>query len=152
VKVDRIDQAVTEMRGHRERKVKEEVEMHITADQRLTHFDSNAPANGEEPSRQQAIRQIARRRHFRIEVVMSAIGMSLLVVIWAFSEFHNASGWPTHGFSQSSGIHHVWNFWIIYPMIAWGLVLAARGWSVYGNEPISESEIKRELERQAGTR
>ena len=27
-----------------------------------------------------------------------------------------AGGWPTQGFSQSSGIPNVWNFWIIYPV------------------------------------
>jgi len=64
---------------------------------------------------------------------------------------HNAGGWPVHGFSQSSGIHEVWNFWIVYPLGAWLLVLAAHGWFVYGNKPISESEIKREVERQART-
>ena len=30
------------------------------------------------------------------------------------------------------------------------LLLAAHGWFVYGNKPVSEREIKREIERQAG--
>ena len=82
---------------------------------------------------------------------MSAIGIALLVGIWATSEYHTAGGWPTHGFSQSSGIHDVWNYWIIYPIIAWVSILAARGSRVYHRpKPISESEIKREIERQAG--
>ena len=92
------------------------------------------------------------RRHFRIEVVAAVIGMIILVIIWALSEYHNAGGWPTHGFSQSSGIHDVWNFWIIYPIGGLALILAARAWRIHGNKPISESEIKREIERQAGTR
>ena len=75
--------------------------------------------------------------------------MIILVVIWALSEYHNAGGWPTRGFSQSSGIHDVWNFWIIYPVGAWVLILAAHGWLVYGHKPMSESDIKREMERQA---
>ena len=53
---------------------------------------------------------------------------------------------------ESSGIHDVWNYWIVYPIIGLTLLLAGRGWSVYGQKPISEREIKRELERQAGTR
>ena len=60
--------------------------------------------------------------------------------------------WPTQGFSQSSGIPNVWNFWIIYPVGAWVFVTAAYSWLVYGNKPVSESEIKREMERQAGSR
>jgi len=110
----------------------------------------DAPADGEQLARQQAIKQIERRRHFHIEAVVGAVGMLLLVGIWATSEYHNAGGWPTHGFSQSSSIHDVWNYWIIYPVVGWLLILAARAWSVYGHKPISESEVKREIERQAG--
>jgi 2TM domain len=103
-------------------------------------------------ARQQAIRQIERKRRFTISTATAAVGMVLLVVIWATAEYHNAGGWPTHGFSQSSGIHDVWNLWIIYPLIAWVLATAAHAWFVYGRKPISESEVKREIERQAGER
>lgn len=112
-----------------------------------TDHSPDAPAGDDELARQQAIRQIERRRRFWISTVWSAIGMAILVVIWAATEYHNAGGWPVHGFSQSSGIHEVWNFWIAYPLGAWLLILAAHGWFVYGNKPISESEIKREIER-----
>jgi H+/Cl- antiporter ClcA len=114
--------------------------------------DQDAPVDDEQLARQQAIRQIERRRRFRISAVWSAIGMAILVAIWATAEYHNAGGWPVHGFSQSSGIHEVWNFWIVYPLGAWLLILAAHGWFVYGNKPISESDIKHEIERQAGPR
>jgi H+/Cl- antiporter ClcA len=103
-------------------------------------------------ARQQAVRQIERRRRFKISTATSAVGMALLVVIWATSEYHNAGGWPAHGFSQSSGIHDVWNFWIIYPLIAWVLLTAGHAWFIYGRRPISESEVNREIERQAGQR
>ena len=33
---------------------------------------------------------------------------------------------------------------------AWLFLTAAHGWLVYGNKPVSESEIKREMERQSG--
>jgi len=119
---------------------------------KFTATDPNVAADRDEPAREQAIKQIERRRHFHIEAVSSAVGMLLLVAIWALSEYHDAGGWPTHGFSQSSGIPNVWNFWIVYPIIGVGLILAARARSVYGHKPISENEIKREIERQAGTR
>jgi H+/Cl- antiporter ClcA len=124
---------------------------HVIHDSPTDH-SPDAPADGDQLARQQAIRQIERRRRFWISAIWSAIGMMILVVIWAVSEYHNAGAWPVHGFSQSSGIHEVWNFWIVYPLGAWLLVLAAHGWFVYGNKPISESEIKREIERQAGSR
>jgi hypothetical protein len=120
-------------------------------DDRPSEVGSSAPADSEEFARQQAIKQIQRRRGFHIEAVMSALGMCVLVAIWAISEYHNAGGWPTHGFSQSSGIHDVWNFWIIYPIVGWLLIVAGRGWFVYMRKPISENEIKHEMERQAGT-
>jgi hypothetical protein len=43
--------------------------------------------------------------------------MLILVLSWAITEYHNAGGWPAHGFRQSSGIQlasarrirlHVW--------------------------------------------
>ena len=109
-------------------------------------------ASSEQLARQQAIKQIERKRRFWASTVAAAVGMIVLVVIWATSEYHNAGGWPVNGFSQSSGIHDVWNYWIIYPLGAWVLLTAASAWFVYGHKPISESEIKREIERQAGSR
>ncbi len=108
--------------------------------------------DAEESARQQAIKQIKRRHNFHIELVVSGIGMLILVLIWAASEYHNAGGWPTQGFSQSSGIHDVWNYWIIYPIGAWVLIMAGRAWSVYGHRGITENEISKEIERQTGRR
>jgi H+/Cl- antiporter ClcA len=114
--------------------------------------DPDAPVAGEQLTRQQAIRQIERRRRFLMRAALFTLLMILLTVIWAFSEYHNAGGWPTHGFSQSSGIKNVWNYWIIYPAFVWALLTAGDAWFVYRNKPISEAEIKREIDRQAGPR
>jgi 2TM domain len=127
-------------------------------DEAPLNLGSDSPADSEQlvrqqaVARQQAIKQIERKRHFQISAVVSAVGLIFLVIIWALSEYHNAGGWPTHGFSQSSGIHDVWNLWIIYPIMGVGLLLAAQGWSVYLRKPISESQIRHETERQAGPR
>ena len=112
----------------------------------------DAPAGRDQRARQEAIKQIERRRRFWASAIWSGIGMAVLVVIWAVTEYHNAGGWPTQGFSQSSGIQDVWNFWIIYPLGAWLLITAAHAWSVFGSKPISEAEIKREMDRQAASR
>jgi hypothetical protein len=113
---------------------------------------SGAPAGPQQIARQQAIKQIERRRRFWTTTVVAGLGMLLLVVIWAIGEYHNAGGWPSNGFSESSGIYHVWNYWIIYPLIAWVLATAAHAWYVFGRTPISEGDIQREIERQAGKR
>jgi len=110
--------------------------------------DPGVPATGGQLARQQAIKQIERRRRFWVSTVAATASMILLVVIWATSEYHNAGGWPVHGFSQSSGIHDVWNFWIIYPLGVWVLLTAVGAWFVYRHRPISESDIRREMERQ----
>jgi hypothetical protein len=114
-----------------------------------TEAEPGGPGGNEE-ARQQAIKQIERRRRFHIELVLSTLAMVLLVVIWAASEYHNAGGWPTQGFSQSSSIHDVWNYWIVYPLGAIVLFLGARAWFVYGHKPLSEDEITQEMERQSG--
>jgi hypothetical protein len=120
----------------------------------VTHADSdpNAPATGGQLARQQAIKQIERKRRFWGSTIVAGVGMVLLVVIWATSEYHNAGGWPADGFSQSSGIHDVWNYWIVYPLGVWVLLTAASAWFVFGHKPISESEIRREIERQGQQR
>jgi hypothetical protein len=112
----------------------------------------DVPATGESLTRQQAIKQIERKRRFWLGAAMGTIGMIVLTAIWAFPEYHNAGGWPTSGFSQSSGIPDVWNYWIIYPFIAWLLLTAAGGLSVYLRKPISERQIRREIEHQSRAR
>jgi hypothetical protein len=98
-------------------------------------------------AREQAIERIRRRRRFHRELAVSGLAMAFLVVIWALSEYHNAHGWPAHGFSQGSGIHEVWNFWIVYPLVGWLLIEGGRYWGIRRREPISEDEIRREMQR-----
>ena len=92
----------------------------------------DAQGGREQLAREQAIKQIQRKRRFWTGAAWSGIGMVILVIIWALTEYHNAGGWPTSGFSQSSGIHDVWNFWIVYPIGAWVLLMVAGAWSVSG--------------------
>jgi 2TM domain len=122
----------------------------------MTKLIEERPATGEtdtadssrQLAREQAVRQIERRRRYWISTTISGIGMLILATIWAMSEYHNAGGWPSQGFSQSSGIHNVWNIWIIYPAIGWAFLTAAFGLDVYLRKPISERKIQREMERQ----
>jgi hypothetical protein len=114
--------------------------------------DLDAHVVGERLSRQQAIRQIERRSRFWIRAVTGTLLMIVVVVIWAVAEYHNAGGWPTKGFSQSSGIPNVWNYWIIYPAIAWVLLTGGDALRVFWRKPITETEIKREIDRQSGQR
>jgi 2TM domain len=122
------------------------------SEDRHANTGPDAPADGGQLARDQAIKQIERKRRFKISTAGFGLVMILLVAIWAITEYHNAGGWPTQGFSQSSSIPNVWNIWIIYPLIAFVVFTAAHAWLVYGHKPISEAEIKREMDRQAGPR
>jgi hypothetical protein len=74
------------------------------SDDRPAEIDSDALDDGEQLARQQAVKQAKARRLFKISTVSSAVGVTLLVPIWAATEYRNAGGWPTYGFSQRSGI------------------------------------------------
>jgi hypothetical protein len=117
------------------------------SDHKTTDSDRELAASTE-TLRRRAIKQLETKRRFRVEIVIASIAIVILVLTWALSEYHNAGGWPTHGFSQSSGIHDVWNYWIIYPVIGIALIVGARAWFVYGNRPPTETEIEREIERE----
>jgi len=123
----------------------------MTEEDRPAGTVSGSASSSDQLARQEAIKEIERRRRFKVSTGASVVGMIILVAIWATTEYHNAGGWPTDGFSQSSGIHDVWNIWIIYPLLAWVIITGSHGWFAYLRKPISESEIKRELERHAGS-
>jgi len=107
----------------------------------------SAPPDDEQAVRELALKQIERKRRFLMHAVAYAALTIMLVVIWAISEYHNAGGWPTSGFSQSSSIPHEWNVWIIYPVLSLGLILAIDAWNTFKRKPITESEIRREMDR-----
>jgi protein-S-isoprenylcysteine O-methyltransferase Ste14 len=109
--------------------------------------DGSAPAAVDTTVRELAIKEIERKRRFLMRAVIGGAVIVLLVIIWAISEYHNAGGWPTDGFSQSSSIPHVWNIWIIYPVLSISLILAVDAWVTYFRKPISERAIQREIDR-----
>jgi len=58
-------------------------------DDRPADIDSDAPANSEQLARQQAIQQIRARRRFKVSTASAALGVTLLVPIWAATEYRN---------------------------------------------------------------
>jgi protein-S-isoprenylcysteine O-methyltransferase Ste14 len=114
-------------------------------------IESSVPERDDAEVRELAVKQIERKRRFEMRAFAAGILSAFLVVVWAVSEYNNAGGWPTNGFSNSSSIPHVWNDWIIYPLIAIGLCVAIDAWNTYRRKPITEAEIKREMHRLTGT-
>jgi hypothetical protein len=79
--------------------------------------------------REAAVKRLKARRDFRTHAGIYVIVNALLVVIWA-----------------ASGAGY---FWPIWPIAGWGVGLALNAWAVYFERPISEEEIRREMERSA---
>ena len=81
-----------------------------------------------EQQRQQAIRRIQAKRGFRVHFAVYLAVNALLVLIWAMT---SAS-----------------YFWPVWPMLGWGIGVAAHAASVYlGPSEISEAQIEREIGR-----
>jgi protein-S-isoprenylcysteine O-methyltransferase Ste14 len=108
-------------------------------------------ANGQ-GLRDLAISYIQRKRRFQGRALAYGAISLVLTVVWAVSEYSNAGGWPSSGFSQSSSIPHTWNIWIIYPLLGLVLALVIDAWNTFGRKPISERDIEREVDRIRGVR
>lgn len=78
--------------------------------------------------REQAIEHIKAKRDFRSHLVAYLIVNAGLVAIWA-----------------ASGAGYFWPIWSIG---GWGVGLLFHAWSTFGERPISESDIQREIGRQ----
>ncbi len=92
--------------------------------------DMEAAPRTEQELREQAIGRLKKKRDFRAHVFIYVAVNAMLVVIWAVT---------------GSGF-----FWPIFPILGWGVGVAANAWDVYGRKPISEDEIRRETERLKG--
>jgi hypothetical protein len=84
------------------------------------------------PDREQELRKLAvsrlrKKRDFGTHIVVYAIVNAMLVAIWAIT---------------GAGF-----FWPIFPILGWGIGVAANAWDVYGRKPITEDEVQRETER-----
>jgi uncharacterized ion transporter superfamily protein YfcC len=87
----------------------------------------DASPDTEQEIRDQAIQRLKKKRDFKTHVLMYVTVNVFLVVIWAIAD---------------SGF-----FWPIFPILGWGIGVIANAWDVYGRKPISEEEIRREVDR-----
>jgi hypothetical protein len=91
-----------------------------------------ATQSSEAELREQAVARLKKKRDFRSHLFIYVAVNAVLVAIWAVTS--NASGF----------------FWPIFPILGWGIGLAANAWDVYGRKPITEDEIRRETDRLRG--
>jgi len=86
-----------------------------------------ALARSRPPDHQAAIERIEAKRGFSRHAMAYVAVNLLLIAIWAIT---------SRGY-----------FWPIWPILGWGLGLGMNYWAVYFRRPISDDEIRRELEK-----
>jgi hypothetical protein len=77
--------------------------------------------------REAAVKRVKAKRGFRFHAVIYLVVNTVLLIVWVWS-----------------GERY---FWPVWAMLGWGIGLAFHGWSVYLEKPISEDEVRREMER-----
>jgi len=81
-------------------------------------------------AREAAIKRLTARRDFAMHLV-TYLAFNAALVVWYLTG---------HGY--------FWPGWILG---LWGAGLLVHGWGVWGRRPISEEEIRREVQRQGGS-
>jgi hypothetical protein len=83
----------------------------------------------EQSARDTAVAQLKKRRNFRGHLLVYVLVNKFVVVIWAVTD--------GHGF-----------FWPVFPIAGWGIGVVMNAWDVYWRLPITEQDIRREIERE----
>jgi hypothetical protein len=81
--------------------------------------------------RRQARERLVKKRDFKTHVFIYLLVNAVLVGIWAIAT-PDALFWP------------------IFPILGWGIGVAANAWDVFVRKPITEAEIDREEDRLRG--
>jgi hypothetical protein len=82
--------------------------------------------------RDEALAQVKRKREFKSALAAYVVVNAVLWLIWLLSdERGDANGIP-------------WPLWVT---AFWGMGMAISAWNVYGQRPISESEVQQEMQK-----
>ena len=85
--------------------------------------------------RDEARAQLKRKREFRISIAVFLLINALLWILWLLSDDRgDANGIP-------------WPLWVT---AFWGFGMALSAWNIYGQKPISESEVDEEMRKMQG--
>lgn len=85
--------------------------------------------------RQQALRRLKKRRDFKTHAVVYILVNAVVWGIWAVVGATSHSWWP----------------WPVFVTLGWGIGLAMNAWDVYFRRPITEEELRHEIEHLGGT-
>ena len=88
-------------------------------------------ARSEEGRREQALRRLKKRRDFHTHLFAYVAINALVWTVWAVI----GVGW------------HSWFPWPLWITLGWGIGVTFNAWDVYFRRPISEGEIRHEMDR-----
>ena len=83
----------------------------------------------DQTARGRAVTRLKKRRDFRGHLLVYVLVNTFLVVIWAVTD--------AHGF-----------FWPVFPIVGWGIGVVMNAWDVFWRPPITEHDIRHEIERE----
>ena len=132
----RLDLKVTDLGATRLKNIAEPIRVYsLEVGQRALTAPA-PPASSAAPADQEAaIKRIRAKRAFERHAIVYAAVNLLLIAIWALT----GSGNHRHGTES--------DFWPIWPILGWGLGLGLHYWTAFHQKPISEDEIRREMEK-----
>ncbi len=96
-----------------------------------TDIQDEVVADSPELLREQALRRVKKRHDFHSHVF---VYLSVNIVLWGI--------WAVIGVTSDS-----WNPWPLWVTLAWGLGVIFNAWDVYVRRPITEAEIRREMDK-----
>jgi fatty acid desaturase len=92
-------------------------------------------ASDPEALREQALRRLKQRRDFKAHLFVYFV---VNVVVWG--------AWVVIGLSS-----HSWWPWPVFMTLGWGIGVVLNAWDVYLRRPITEDEVRREVEHLRGS-
>jgi hypothetical protein len=98
-----------------------------------TELADEVIASSPEGLRDQALRSLKKRRDFHTHAFVYLTFNLLVWGIWAVIGATSGFGFP----------------WPMFMTLGWGIGVVFNGWDVYVRRPISEVEVRREIERLA---
>jgi hypothetical protein len=85
----------------------------------------------DDPRRSAAIARLKAKRDLRANLFSYVVINAVLIGIWA-----------------ATGAGYFWPIWVI---LGWGIGLLFHAWTVYGQKPITEDDVQREMQRNPRT-
>ena len=123
----RLDLKVTDLGATRLKNIAEPIHVYsLEVGQQAQAEPAPAPSPTP-PDQRAAIKRIRAKRSFEYHATVYAAVNLFLIAVWALT---------------GRG-----DFWPIWPLLGWGLGLGLHYWAVFRQRPISEDEIRREMQK-----